>query len=274
MSFSETLSPFLSSGRGDEHLNFNDDMGSALARFLEDAQSAGHNIQINSGYRSTDRQAELFANAVERYGSEAAARRWVAPPGRSQHNHGNAADLSYGNEAAQAWAHANAARYGLNFRMEWEPWHIEFAGHNDRSGNGTGVSNSVQYTPVSTISGNPEEDGEITALASAILNESTPDRDAPSTVSASEDATTEEDGHNADASDEMNESSDNSTNENVARSYSAYMMQDNPYRDSRRKLTQTSAPVVTQTVTMEAYSTPDPFKSQGVRFSVPFLKLG
>lgn len=274
MSFSETLSPHLTSDKDDSHLNFNSDMGNALERFLADAQSAGHDIQIYSGFRSNDRQAELFANAVEQYGSEAAARRYVAPPGRSQHNHGNAADLRYGNDAAKEWAHANAERYGLNFRMDWEPWHIEFAGHTNRSGNETGVDSSIQYTPVSTVSGNSEEDGEVSALASAILNESTPNRDAPSTVSASEDATTEEDGHNADASAEMTQSSDDSTNENVARSYSAYMMQDNPYQDSRRKLVQTSAPIVVQTVSMDAYSTPDPFKSQGVRFSVPFLKLG
>ena len=28
------------------------------------------------------------------------------------------------NEAAK-WVHANAANYGLKFRMSWEPWHIE-----------------------------------------------------------------------------------------------------------------------------------------------------
>ena len=27
--------------------------------------------------------------------------------------------------AAAKWAHANAGNYGLKFRMNWEPWHIE-----------------------------------------------------------------------------------------------------------------------------------------------------
>ena len=62
---------------------------------------------------------------MKKYGSAAKARKWVAPPGKSQHNHGNAADLRYANDAARKWAHENAARFGLHFRMGNEPWHIE-----------------------------------------------------------------------------------------------------------------------------------------------------
>ena len=98
---------------------------SALDNLIAAASEAGHDVTINSGYRSPERQAELFADAVQRYGSEAAARRWVAPPGSSRHNHGIAADLGYGSDEARDWVHANAEKYGLNFRMDWEPWHIE-----------------------------------------------------------------------------------------------------------------------------------------------------
>jgi len=103
----------------------NPNFASALENLIAAASEAGHDVTINSGYRSPERQAELFADAVRKYGSEAAARRWVAPPGKSRHNHGIAADLGYGSDEARDWVHANAEKYGLNFRMDWEPWHIE-----------------------------------------------------------------------------------------------------------------------------------------------------
>lgn len=93
-----------------------------LQQFLE---AAGGGISIHSGYRSNEVQAKLFEEAVAKYGSEAAARRYVAPPGKSQHNHGLAADLTYANDAAREWAHANAGRFGLEFPMSWENWHIQ-----------------------------------------------------------------------------------------------------------------------------------------------------
>jgi hypothetical protein len=96
-----------------------------LYKMLQEAHSSGNEIRINSGFRTPERQAELFKAAVSKYGSEAAARKWVAPPGRSNHNKGLAADLGFGSEKAKAWAHANAGKFGLYFRMGYEPWHIE-----------------------------------------------------------------------------------------------------------------------------------------------------
>ena len=81
--------------------------------------ASGGRVWVMSGYRSPERQAELFAAAVEKYGSEAAARKWVAPPGKSQHGMGIAADLGGDLE----WVRRNAARYGLVQPMSWEPWH-------------------------------------------------------------------------------------------------------------------------------------------------------
>lgn len=83
--------------------------------------ASGGRLSITSGYRSPERQAELFAAAVKKYGSEAAARKWVAPPGKSRHGMGIAADLG----GDLAWAHKNAQRFGLYFPMSWENWHIE-----------------------------------------------------------------------------------------------------------------------------------------------------
>lgn len=81
-------------------------------------------IGINSAYRSDQEQAALFAAAVKKYGSEEAARKWVAPPGHSNHGKGIAVDLS----GDLALAHKLAPQFGLSFPMSWEAWHIEPAG--------------------------------------------------------------------------------------------------------------------------------------------------
>ena len=108
-------------------------------------------LRINSGFRSERRQAELFNQAVQKYGSEQAARRWVAPPGRSQHNHGMAVDLGFGSPEVKDWVHQNAGAYGLSFPMTHEPWHIELAGA--RAG---GQVAPAQVTPQAGSVSSPE----------------------------------------------------------------------------------------------------------------------
>lgn len=101
----------------------------ALAAMLDNAPpEVKDQFRIMSGARSNQRQAELYAAALKKYGSPERARKWVAPPGRSMHNKGVASDLTYLNPAAKKWAHENAQKYGLNFPMSHEPWHIELAG--------------------------------------------------------------------------------------------------------------------------------------------------
>lgn len=92
-----------------------------LGRLLADS---GGSVWINSGYRSIARQAILYAEAALKYGV-ANAGRYVAKPGRSNHNYREAADLGYKDDAARRWAHANAGKYNLHFPMWWENWHIE-----------------------------------------------------------------------------------------------------------------------------------------------------
>jgi D-alanyl-D-alanine carboxypeptidase len=84
---------------------------------LRNAASAeGYNIGITSGFRTWGQQARLYAQKPG----------LAAPPGRSNHQLGLAADLNYhGSPAARAWAHRNAGRFGLRFPMRREPWHIE-----------------------------------------------------------------------------------------------------------------------------------------------------
>lgn len=95
---------------------------SALQQFLKDA---GGRVSIGNSYRSPERQAQLWEQALRKYGSAAKARKWVAPPGKSNHGRGLAADLKFVNKDAIAWAHANAKRYGLHFPLSNENWHIE-----------------------------------------------------------------------------------------------------------------------------------------------------
>lgn len=95
--------------------------------------ASGGRVWINSGYRSVERQKQLFDAAVKKYGSVAAARKYVAPPGKSQHNHGNAVD--FGGDLK--WVAANAARFGLHQPMSWEPWHFEGAERSDSTGSTT-----------------------------------------------------------------------------------------------------------------------------------------
>jgi len=115
-----------------------------LGKFITAAREAGYDLKVQSGFRSNERQAQLFADAVRKYGSESAARKWVAPPGSSYHNKGTAADLAYGNDAARMYAHANAARFGLTFPLGNEPWHVEPAGQRGKPAVGDPDTSSMQ----------------------------------------------------------------------------------------------------------------------------------
>lgn len=136
--------PYATGGatRPDSFTGMNPEFNTALERlFAEAPPEIRSGLQVYSGYRSPERQAELWADALQRYGSEAEARRWVAPPGRSQHNHGNAADLRFANDDVLNYVHQNAGNYGLAFPLSNENWHIELA--SARGANPTRGGNAV-----------------------------------------------------------------------------------------------------------------------------------
>jgi tape measure domain-containing protein len=123
------LTKYLAPGKDASHIS---GMSSAFEGKLEKLLAAmpkelAGQIKINSGFRSVERQQQLWQQALQKYGSVAEARKWVAPPGNSQHNKGNAADLGYGSDAARQWAHKNASQFGLQFPLGNENWHIEDA---------------------------------------------------------------------------------------------------------------------------------------------------
>lgn len=106
---------------------------------LADPEARAAGITVVSAFRSIDYQRRLFRDAVRKYGSEAAARKWVAPPGRS--NHGPQVDgmgiaVDFGIRGVKAvsgqWPadkerlmNRLAARYHLRSPMDHEDWHHE-----------------------------------------------------------------------------------------------------------------------------------------------------
>jgi len=82
---------------------------------------------VNSGYRPAWYQKRLWDEAVKKYGSEQAASKWVARPGRSRHGRkggSGAVDVTNG-------AELDGASSGIFRPMDWEPWHMQLTGTRD-----------------------------------------------------------------------------------------------------------------------------------------------
>lgn len=134
--------------RPDSFTGMQPDFSSALGQLFASAPPEIKNsLLVSSGYRSPERQAQLWSDALNKYGSASEARKWVAPPGNSQHNKGNAADLKYASAAAREWAHANAGAYGLAFPLSNEPWHIELSTARGQPATMLGYAPTTKKTP-------------------------------------------------------------------------------------------------------------------------------
>ena len=88
--------------------------------------ASGGRIQLVSGYRSHERQQQLWNDALARYGSAEAADDWVAPPGHSMHEKGLAVDL--GGDLQLAVRLVDRLQLPLWRPMDHEPWHFELTG--------------------------------------------------------------------------------------------------------------------------------------------------
>ncbi|MDL4816510.1 M15 family metallopeptidase [Actinomadura opuntiae] len=95
----------------------------ALRRAASDAAGDKITFYVNSGWRSPEYQNRLLREAVSKYGSKAAAARWVATAATSPHVSGDAVDI--GRSAATAWLSRHGAEYGLCQIYRNEPWHYE-----------------------------------------------------------------------------------------------------------------------------------------------------
>lgn len=115
---------------------------------MTDALAAGYDLMIGSGFRSYNQQKIYYTNYVAKSG-EAAANKYSAKPGYSEHQTGLTADvaprtrecyisLCFGDMPAGQWMAANSYKYGFIIRYpadkteitqyQYEPWHIRYVG--------------------------------------------------------------------------------------------------------------------------------------------------
>lgn len=126
--------------------NYNPGMNSEAMQAFEKMQKAarrdGISLWICSGFRSYSYQKSLYNRYVARDG-QAAADRFSARAGHSEHQTGLAMDInnassSFEGTAAAKWLAANCADYGFIIRYpkgkesitgyKYEPWHIRYLG--------------------------------------------------------------------------------------------------------------------------------------------------
>lgn len=101
----------------------NDELATNITALIAKASEEGITLGITSGFRTTERQAQLWAEALKKYGSAEIARKYVAPPGKSNHEKGDAVDISYLKEQskqAQDWLDKNGLKFNLGFRVKTE----------------------------------------------------------------------------------------------------------------------------------------------------------
>ncbi|KQZ08034.1 peptidase M15 [Agromyces sp. Root1464] len=104
-------------------VNLDPDLLRALRDAASDAREDGVEFVVNSGWRSPEYQQQLLRDAVDEYGSEEEAARWVATAETSAHVAGSAVDV--GSYDATDWLSEHGAGYGLCPIYDNEPWHFE-----------------------------------------------------------------------------------------------------------------------------------------------------
>lgn len=119
-----------------------------VEKMFNEAKKVGLDLMLASGYRSAELQASYYNNYVARDG-QAAADRYSARPGTSEHQTGWALDIArvdrncyleicFADTAEGKWLAANAYKYGLILRYQneaekvtgyqYEPWHFRYVG--------------------------------------------------------------------------------------------------------------------------------------------------
>ena len=97
----------------------------AIRAAATDAEADGVSLELTSGWRSADYQATLYADAIDDYGSEHAAREFVSTPEASRHVTGDAIDIARVDPAL--WLEQFGSAYGLCRVFANESWHFELA---------------------------------------------------------------------------------------------------------------------------------------------------
>lgn len=117
----DSLSPF-----DDAHpaiANLEPGLRAAAQAAATDAAAQGVDMVVTSGWRSQRYQEVLLAEAIDAYGSETEALRWVSTAEESRHVSGDAVD--FGPTDANSWLSQHGHRYGLCQTYANEMWHYE-----------------------------------------------------------------------------------------------------------------------------------------------------
>lgn len=119
----------------------NQELARRFAALQAEIRRRGGNLVITSGARDAREQAILWNKALQKYGDPAIARKWVAPPGKSNHDPTSGTRYGLGPGAVASdvkgdlqLAHELAPQFGLVFPLSNEAWHIELAGIRDMKG--------------------------------------------------------------------------------------------------------------------------------------------
>ncbi len=146
----EDLAPikYYASDRSEAGRYMRQEAAGQFHRLVEAAAEEGHKLVMTTAYRSYGFQQILWNNYVANEG-EAAASRFSAKPGQSEHQSGLAVDVSapsvnyaltrdFGTTAEGIWLARNAHRFGFIIRFPedkeditgylYEPWHIRYVG--------------------------------------------------------------------------------------------------------------------------------------------------
>lgn len=119
---------------------------SALLELQMNAQKEGFSFIVDSGYRSYDYQQKVLETHIQKQGEDH-AKKYVAPPGASEHQTGLAIDFAilrngiYSDsleEDEKDWLKNNAYKFGFILRYpdgkeeitgySFEPWHYRYVG--------------------------------------------------------------------------------------------------------------------------------------------------
>jgi zinc D-Ala-D-Ala carboxypeptidase len=101
------------------------DLLSALRKARAAALDRGTDLTIADGWRSLRYQEQLFADAVQKYGSEEEASRWVKRGADSGHVSGHAVDLATAD--AMDFVSRFGSQWGLCQAYANEAWHFELS---------------------------------------------------------------------------------------------------------------------------------------------------
>lgn len=116
--------------------NINPELANRFLSLQAAARAAGYSLGITSGYRDVNQQIALRKKngCPDVWSARASSCRVpTAIPGKSNHNHGLAIDVS-GTKDAKRWMAQNAARFGLHLPVDGEDWHLEMVGDNRSKG--------------------------------------------------------------------------------------------------------------------------------------------